>query len=67
MSSDKRHLDSFIFANGDRYDGQIIAMVMGKHISANRQFIYKGLWNRTINFFQWENCKARGTAEYLET
>jgi hypothetical protein len=54
MTPDKRHLDSFIFANGDRYDGeymvandgQIMRHGYGKHISADQQFIYEGLWNQ---------------------
>jgi len=54
MSSDKLHIDSFIFPNGDRYDGeyimidnnQIIRHGYGKYISVNQQFIYEGSWDQ---------------------
>jgi hypothetical protein len=50
---DKSNLESFIFANGDRYDGeyminddgQIMRHGYGKHISANQQIMYEGTWN----------------------
>jgi hypothetical protein len=53
MSLYNIYIDSFIFANGDRYngeytvtnDGQIMRHGYGKHISANQEFIYEGSWN----------------------
>jgi len=54
MSADKHHIESFIFANGDQYDGeyivtdkgQIIRHGYGKYISTNQQSIYEGSWNQ---------------------
>jgi hypothetical protein len=54
MSQYKLQIDSFIFANGDRYDGEykitdegnIIRHGYGKHISANQEFIYEGSWEQ---------------------
>jgi hypothetical protein len=53
-NSSKHRSDSFIFPNGDRYDGEYIVTdeghIMrhghGKHISAGEQLIYDGAWNR---------------------
>jgi len=52
--SSKPRSDSFIFPNGDRYDGEYIAtdegQIMrhgqGKHTRADQQLIYEGTWNR---------------------
>jgi hypothetical protein len=53
-NSTKNRSDSFIFPNGDRYDGEYIVMdegqIMrhghGKHTSADQQLIYEGTWHR---------------------
>ncbi|CAF3946508.1 unnamed protein product [Rotaria sp. Silwood2] len=53
MTPYKLHKDSFVFANGDRYDGEYIitdaGQIMrhghGKYISANQQCTYEGSWN----------------------
>ncbi|CAF4967839.1 unnamed protein product, partial [Rotaria sp. Silwood1] len=53
-NSSKHRSNSFMFANGDRYDGEYIltdeGQIMrhghGKHISADQQLIYEGIWNR---------------------
>jgi hypothetical protein len=53
-NSPKRRSDSFIFPNGDQYngeyivtdEGQIMRHGHGKHISADEQLIYDGAWNR---------------------
>jgi hypothetical protein len=53
-SPSKLRSDSFMFANGDRYDGEYVAtdegQIMrhghGKHTSADQQLIYDGTWNR---------------------
>jgi hypothetical protein len=54
MSPYKLQTESFIFANGDQYDGeyivtdegQIMRHGYGKHISANQQVIYEGTWSQ---------------------
>ncbi|CAF2396261.1 unnamed protein product [Rotaria sp. Silwood2] len=53
-NSSKHRSNLFMFANGDRYDGeyiltdedQIMRHGHGKHISADQQLIYEGTWNR---------------------
>ena len=53
-NSSKHRSDSFIFPNGERYDGEYIlteeGQMMrhghGKHTSADQQLIYEGTWNR---------------------
>jgi hypothetical protein len=53
-NSSKHRSDSFIFSNGDHYDGEYIVtdegQIMrhghGKHTSADQQLIYDGTWNR---------------------
>ena len=60
MTSSKQRSNSFIFANGDQYDGDYIiadeAHIMrhgqGKHTSADQQLIYEGTW---------KNDKMHGT------
>jgi hypothetical protein len=53
-NSAKHRSDSFIFPNGDRYDGeytvtdegQIMRHGHGKHTNADEQLVYDGLWNQ---------------------
>ena len=54
IAQSRPRLDSFVFANGDRYegeyivtdDGQMIRHGQGKHIRADEQLIYQGTWQR---------------------
>ncbi|CAF0889235.1 unnamed protein product [Rotaria sp. Silwood1] len=64
------HKDSFIFANGDRYDGEYIitneGQVMrhghGKHIGVNQQYIYEGSWNHDKMHGTGQLTFANGTS-----
>lgn len=52
-NSAKQRSDSFVFPNGDRYDGeyividegQIVRHGHGRHTSADEQLIYEGAWD----------------------
>lgn len=53
-NSSKHRSNTFVFSNGDQYEGEYIITEeghvarhgQGKHTSADKQLIYEGTWNR---------------------